>query len=382
MQVVNSHPQFSALVKAAGEMAPSMSSDALASVLFCLKQFRVSIDSDPSGALYSLLFTSLSRIHEFPFTALSKWCLTVSNWKPAGRLVLLIFLFNAYFLWLEMSCIHFIFQMITAALPLIELKMKQCETTQDIKFLSVCFITIEQFVDDHLSKSFTQLVTDLLDSNVINLETSISVIIKILRTFIQAPHTTYQFSSEPIRRILTLLECSSQMNDFTTYSGISIYWVKRAIDLLGEPTNLTLWMEEKACRMLERVDIDHYPTYISLLACITKNASRERKNHVEHCLWEILQQDSLHDPDFSLKVIFMTLRQLQSSDPKLTDAFWAAALKHASNPCNSAHSITRICNWYLLFNFNLGKFQSVYFYGSVQMLLHSLNYFNSGNMPK
>ena len=118
--------------------------------------------------------------------------------------------------------------MISAALPMIELKMKQCETTQDIKFLSVCFITIEQFVDDRLAKSFTQLVTCLLDKNVINLDTSISVIIKILRTFIQAPHTTYQYSSEPIRRILSLLESSSQMNDFTTHSGISIYVIWHA----------------------------------------------------------------------------------------------------------------------------------------------------------
>ena len=240
---------------------------------------------------------------------------------------------------------------------MIELKMKQCETTQDIKFLSACFITVEQFVDDRLANSFTQLVTNLLDNNVINSDTSISVIIKILRTFIQAPHTTYQYSSEPIRRILSLLEHSPQMNDFTTHSGISIYWIKRSIDLLGEPTNLTLWMEEKACRMLERVDIEHYPTYITLLACITKYTSRKRKDRVEECLLEILQQDSLHDPEFSLKVIFMTLRQLQSSDPKLIDAFWVAVLKHTtSNPYNSPHLITKVCNWYLLFNFNLGKF--------------------------
>jgi len=90
----------------AGEKASLMSDDALASVLFCLKQFRVSIDGDTAGALYSLLFSSLSRIHEFPLTALSRWCLTVSNWKPAGRLVLKITFVEYYMV--VVSCQKFL----------------------------------------------------------------------------------------------------------------------------------------------------------------------------------------------------------------------------------------------------------------------------------
>ena len=248
--------------------------------------------------------------------------------------------------------------MISVALPFIEEKMKVCDTTKDLKLVSVCFITVYQLVQESLAKAYAELVTDLLNRNVINSNTSIATIIKILRAFYTV-RGTHKYAVNPIRRILNLVEHSTQMNEFTAASEVSFFWIRISLDFLTEPSSLAIQLEEKACRLLETVDVDN-PACLSLLSCITRNTSKERRKRVEHCLMEVLQQDDVYDPEFSLELIFSTVRRMKLFNLKLMTAFWEANLKYANLNQNNPDHLSKMCKYYL--SLMLGNFRLFFYF--------------------
>ena len=192
-------------------------------------------------------------------------------------------------------------------MPSVESFIQKCETAEDMMLISNCLIALDSLVDDSLAEMFYQQVRKLLNSNVISSETSSGALIRILRASVVTSLYVTKECSDTIRHLLYVVEHSPLLA--VSYPDIPIYWVKRAYERIREPYGVAKRMENLACSWLENVNIDL--NHLTMLSCITRYGSADRRKRIEQCLLEILNH--MQEPElfkYYLKTVYHIIRQL------------------------------------------------------------------------
>lgn len=305
-----------------------LSDDILTSVLLFLRKFQI---YPWNPLLHSTLCTALARARHFSLTALSKWCLATSQPTHTGRLIL------------------------PSAIPAFHDHVNRCQTLADFKLLSVCFIAISPLVDKlgPTSKLFVDRMIHLLDTNFLNRETPLSVLVMVLRALYQVAKSNPSSSAASLR-ILYILQDSPHMNDVS--SVVHFNAIRRSWEAVSEPIGLVRKMEDVTCRLLEELDIRM--EHIELLTHVSHSASHDRRKKLERHLMHIMETERIDVLEPYLKHIFRIVRSSKISDLKLVDTYWLLVLKNLEKRCGRNEEFLshflEAAQWYMFFNNNLG----------------------------
>lgn len=264
-------------------------------------------------------------------TALSKWCVASSLPSHIGRLVL------------------------PAALPAFHAQVDRCQSLSDLKMLSLCFIAIAPVIDKvgPTSQVFVERITQLLDTNFLNRDTPLSVLVRVLRSLYQVAKSNPASSSASIR-ILYLLQESPQMDN--PYSVVYFNAIRKSWEAVSEPIGLVRKMEDLTCRWLETLDIR--VEHVDLLNHVSHSSSADRRKQVERHVMRVLETEQPIALEPYLKQIFRIIRASKMSDLKLVDSYWLIVLKclqrRQSEGEDFVSHLLDAAQWYMFFNNNLG----------------------------
>ncbi|KAI9557037.1 FAST kise domain-containing protein 1 [Daphnia sinensis] len=330
IQVVKSHPQFWAAVNCVEKSASLLSDDTLTSMLLYLRKFQISMREH---SFQTLLCTSLPRVKAFSLDSLAKWCLVISTPNLGGRL------------------------MLPAALPAFHQHANHCQSLTDLEMLSVCFVAIAPIIDKNgpTACTFIDQIIHLLDTNVINQDTSLAVLVGVLRALYQVAKSN-PLSSRATIRILYLLQDSPLMSNPSSmvYFGA----IRKSWEAVNEPIGLVRKMENIVCSWLEEIDIQ--TEHISLLSHVShiQDATSDRKKQLERHLMRIIEKEHPIAVEPHLKQIFRIIRSSKISDIKLVDLYWNRVLESlARRQGNNEEFVALLLDaaqWYMFFNNNLG----------------------------
>lgn len=321
----------------------------LSSVLLSLRKFGV-LPWDP--CLHSLLCISLARVRGFSLLALSKWCLALSHPNHKGRLIL------------------------PAALPAFHDQIDNCHSLCDYEMLSVCFTALAPMVDKvgPTAKTFIDRITYLLDKNILNQETPLSTLVRVLKALYQVAKNNSASSSASVR-ILYILQDSTEL---TEQSSIVHYdAIRRSWEAVSEPIGLVRKMENVACRWLEKLDIQI--EHLDLLNHVSHSTSSDHKQQLERHLMRVMKigQEIPLKPYF--KQMFRIIRASKISDLKLVDTYWQLVLNSLERCHNNptaedfVSQLLDAAQWYMFFNNNLGgTYRSKTFESKVLDWIHEM----------
>lgn len=324
-----------------------MSDDILSSTLLILRKFQI-YPWDP--VVHSAMSTSIARIGNFPLTALSKWCLALSLPIHKGRLIL------------------------PAALPAFHVHVDKCQSLCDYEKLSVCFTALAPIVDKVglTSKIFIDRITHLLDTNLLNSTTPLSVLVRILKALYQVAKSNSSSSTASIR-ILYILQDSEELK--TPSSVMYFNVIRKSWEAVSEPIGLVRIMESISCRWLE--ELDFRVEHLDLLNHVSHSTSFERKQQLERHLIRVMEMEQPMALEPYLKNIFRIIRASKISDPKLVDLYWQLVLKslekrHSKTEDFVPHLLDS-AQWYMFFNNNLGgTYRSKSFESKVLDWIHEM----------
>lgn len=310
--------------------ASLLADDTLTSLLLYLRKFQIPI-REPS--VQSLWCTSLTRIQAFSLDSLAKWCLATAVPNHGGRLLL------------------------PAALPAFHLHANHCQSLEDLEMLSVCFAAIAPVVDRNgpTAHIFIDHITHLLDTNALNQDTPLVVLVGVLRALYQVAKSNPS-SSVATMRILYLLQNSTLMDNPSSMGYFDD--IRKSWEAMNEPIGLVRKMEDIACRWLEKSEIQI--EQINLLAHVShiQDASSDRKKQLERHLMRIMEKEQPIVIEPYLKQIFRIIRSSKMSDIKLVDLYWNVVLHNLTRRLdNKDEFITLLLDsvqWYMFFNNNLG----------------------------
>lgn len=296
--------------------------------MLCFRRFQI-----PPWDLevYNVLLVSLEKINGFSLPALSKWCLAVATYNHAGRMIL------------------------PSALPALERHIEACQNTEDLKPLSLCFSIIAPLVDNlgGTAQSYVKKISDLIEKGVINSETPVSSLVKILNgLYIIAKGNPT--SSATSLKILHLLADSKELEK--TSSGIYFNMIRKSWEAIGEPIELIRRVEVLACRWLEEVDIRIH--HLDILNHVSYFASNDRKRRLEFHLLRIMKDEPPNNLEPYLRQIFRIIRSSKISDPEIVDTFWQIILECLKLRSTQNEEFLPFLHdaiiWYMFFNNNLG----------------------------
>ena len=328
--------------------ASQLPDEVLTSVLLCLRKFHV-FPWDP--LLHSTFLTSLTRIRDFSLTALSKWCVAVSVPSQTGRLIL------------------------PAALPAFHAHVDRCTTLDDFKVLSLCFIAIAPVIDKvgPTAQAFVERITQLLDTDVLNRNTPLTVLVRVLRSLYQVAKSNPASSSASMR-ILYLLQESPQMDELD--SVVYFNAIRKSWEAVSEPIGLVRKMEDLTCRLLETMDIR--VEHIDLLNHVSHSTSNDRKKELERRVMHVLKTEETKTLEPYLKQIFRIIRASKMSELTLVDSFWLIVQqsleRRQSRDDDFVSSLLDASQWYMFFNNNLGgTYRSKTFENRILDWINALN---------
>ena len=307
-----------------------LSDEVLTSILLCLKKFEIS-PWDP--CLKATWLNSLSRIESFSLNALCKWCTAVVLPNHSGRLAL------------------------PAALPAFHKHVNQCQSLADFRMLATCFVAIASVINKTGSTAsiFVDRANFLLDTNIINQDTPLSILVGVLHALYQVAKNNSSSSSATLK-ILYLLLDSPEMNNPSCVGYFDV--IRKSWETVSEPIGLVRKMETVSCSLLEKLDI--HIEQISLLSNVSHihDTSSDRKKQLQRHLLRILENEPHFKIEPHLKQIFRIIRAAKISDTKLVDLYWDLVLNTLNRRYGQKEEFVSLlldsAQWYMFFNNNLG----------------------------
>lgn len=295
--------------------------------MLCFRRFQI-LPWDQE--VYNVLKLSLEKLNGFSLPALSKWCLAVATYNHAGRLILPL------------------------ALPALHRHIKTYQNA-DFKPLAICFSIIAPIVDSvgEISHDYVTKVSNLIEAGVLNSETPVSCLVKILNGLYVVAKGNGT-SADATLKVLHLLLESAELDN--PKNGIHFNMIRKSWEAIGEPIGLIRRVESLACRWLE--DIDIRIQHLDILNHVSYFASNDRKRRLEFHLLRLLKDEAPEDLEPYLRQIFRIIRSSKISDSEVVDYFWQIILEclNSRSAQNEEHLplLHDAIIWYMFFNNNLG----------------------------
>ena len=151
-KVVRERKEFLQLVCRVDDGAAHLPDSTISQVLLCLRKFGV----EPwNPSVHQLLTESKRRLPRMKLPVLARWCLAVRDTTHSGRLLS------------------------PASLPLIHLYLQQCSTVEELKLLSVCFLSVTHLQTLPLACLYNNAVERLLDSGQLNESSDVTTLVQV-----------------------------------------------------------------------------------------------------------------------------------------------------------------------------------------------------------
>ena len=223
--------------------------------------------------------------------------------------------------------------------------------------LATCFVAIASVINKTGSTAsiFVDRANFLLDTNIINQDTPLSILVGVLHALYQVAKNNSSSSSATLK-ILYLLLDSPEMNNPSCVGYFDV--IRKSWETVSEPIGLVRKMETVSCSLLEKLNI--HIEQISLLSNVSHihDTSSDRKKQLQRHLLRILENEPHFKIEPHLKQIFRIIRAAKISDTKLVDLYWDLVLNTLNRRYGQKEEFVSLlldsAQWYMFFNNNLG----------------------------
>ncbi|PNF15316.1 hypothetical protein B7P43_G00958 [Cryptotermes secundus] len=323
------HQDFEMLLQLVDRWNGDMSVDALTATLLYLNKMGVSVYHPVMQKLISRCESAVECYGpRFPLSALSRFAVAVHSRRGLWPI--------------------FVAKMM---LPRILAGIESCNNVADFQYLSICLINICQLVNCTLLNAYKSKVDDLVGNGIITAQDS-KAITKAVR-FLNLPQWSHQ-NDPTIRKLLLVLKgniCGVSPTDLIT--------IHKVLQNMLEPADIVDEMHEAASQLLSQVENEGvssspiaFKCITDLLSCLVSFSSPTQKLALEKLVQQHIEEYSsaLYFP-----ALFRILRQLNTSNVELYDAFWTRTLDIMQNMPTEReyYKLFQVSHRYMYFNNNL-----------------------------